>query len=72
MPPGTLELVKVRASEINGCGFCSRLGGRGLFTEAENAALELAEQGRLRHITRDHLKDPGPKRPHTTKTIMAR
>jgi AhpD family alkylhydroperoxidase len=62
----TRELVKLRASQINGCGFCTDMhakdaaaGGETwlrlnlvaawreatVFTEAERAALELAEQG---------------------------
>ncbi|MEU3513940.1 carboxymuconolactone decarboxylase family protein [Streptomyces sp. NPDC006654] len=66
IPAATLELVKIRASQINGCGFCldmhtkdaaeagetqQRLHMVGawreatVFTEAERAALELAEQG---------------------------
>ncbi|WP_406148134.1 carboxymuconolactone decarboxylase family protein [Streptomyces sp. NBC_01012] len=66
LPPATQELVKIRASQINGCGFCldmhtkeaahagetaTRLnlvaGWReaNVFTDAERAALELAEQG---------------------------
>lgn len=60
----TLELVHLRASQINGCGFCVDMGARGAakagesperlaavaawrdtpyFTDAERAALELAE-----------------------------
>ncbi|MFQ3561773.1 carboxymuconolactone decarboxylase family protein [Streptomyces gramineus] len=66
VPAATLELVKIRASQINGCGFCldmhtkdaaaagespQRLHMVGawreatVFTEAERAALELAEEG---------------------------
>jgi AhpD family alkylhydroperoxidase len=66
VPEATLELVKIRASQINGCGFCvdmhtkdARHAGETttrlnlvaawreatMFTEAERAALELAEQG---------------------------
>jgi AhpD family alkylhydroperoxidase len=62
----TKELVKLRASQINGCGFCTDMhikdalhAGESqqrlnlvavwreatVFTEAERAALELAEQG---------------------------
>jgi len=62
--PGTLELVHLRASQINGCGFCVDLAYRKakkeggpderlfavaawrdtpFFTEAERAALALAE-----------------------------
>jgi AhpD family alkylhydroperoxidase len=66
LPHATQELVKIRASQINGCGFCldmhtkeAAAAGEGtvrlnlvaawreatVFTEAERAALELAEQG---------------------------
>jgi AhpD family alkylhydroperoxidase len=66
LPAATQELVKIRASQINGCAFCTdmhtkdaeRAGETQLrlnlvavwreatvFTEAERAALELAEQG---------------------------
>ncbi|PXY21785.1 alkylhydroperoxidase [Prauserella sp. PE36] len=66
LPAATQELVKIRASQINGCAFCidmhtkdaaeagesaTRLhlvaGWREatVFTEAERAALELAEEG---------------------------
>ena len=66
LPTGTQELVKLRASQINGCGFCTDMhikdalhAGESqqrlnlvavwreakVFTEAERAALELAEQG---------------------------
>ncbi|MES4888814.1 carboxymuconolactone decarboxylase family protein [Streptomyces sp. NPDC096012] len=66
LPTRTVELVSLRVSQINGCGFCTdmhikeathhgettlRLGlvavwrETNVFTEAERAALELAEQG---------------------------
>jgi AhpD family alkylhydroperoxidase len=66
LPASTQELVKLRASQINGCGVCTdmhtkeaALAGETsvrlnlvaawreatVFTEAERAALELAEQG---------------------------
>ncbi|GAA5194038.1 carboxymuconolactone decarboxylase family protein [Rugosimonospora acidiphila] len=66
LPAATQELVKIRASQINGCGACldihtkeaARAGESSVrlnlvaawreatvFTEAERAALELAEQG---------------------------
>ncbi|MER5523482.1 carboxymuconolactone decarboxylase family protein [Streptomyces sp. NPDC002677] len=66
IPAATLELVKIRASQINGCGFCLDMHTKDaaaagetqqrllmvgawreatVFTEAERAALELAEQG---------------------------
>ncbi|HEY6429759.1 MAG TPA: carboxymuconolactone decarboxylase family protein [Acidimicrobiales bacterium] len=66
LPAATQELVKLRASQINGCGFCTDMHYKDavaagespvrlnmvaawreatVFTEAERAALELAEQG---------------------------
>ncbi|MFF7560363.1 carboxymuconolactone decarboxylase family protein [Streptomyces pseudovenezuelae] len=66
LPVTTQELVKIRASQINGCGFCLDMHTKEaaaagetaqrlhmvaawreakVFTEAERAALELAEQG---------------------------
>jgi AhpD family alkylhydroperoxidase len=66
LPLATQELVKLRASQINGCGFCTDMHYKDavhagedpvklnmvaawreakVFTEAERAALELAEQG---------------------------
>ena len=66
LPVATQELVKIRASQINGCGFCTDMHTKDaaaagetqlrlnlvaawreatVFTEAERAALELAEQG---------------------------
>ncbi|MFD7677434.1 carboxymuconolactone decarboxylase family protein [Streptomyces sp. NPDC060187] len=66
LPFATQELVKLRASQINGCGFCTDMhtkdaaaGGETqlrlnlvaawreatVFSEAERAALEIAEQG---------------------------
>jgi AhpD family alkylhydroperoxidase len=68
LPKATQELVKIRASQINGCGFCLdmhtkdataagetqqrlnmvaawREANANVFTEAERAALELAEEG---------------------------
>ena len=66
LPPAAKELVKLRASQINGCGFCTDMHIKNalhagesqqrlnlvavwreatVFTEAERAALELAEQG---------------------------
>ena len=66
LPTVTQELVKLRASQINGCGFCTDMHTKEAvhagesqlrlnlvatwreatcFTEAERAALELAEQG---------------------------
>lgn len=66
LPHATEELVKIRASQINGCGFCTDMHTKDaaaagetqlrlnlvatwreatVFTEAERAALELAEQG---------------------------
>jgi AhpD family alkylhydroperoxidase len=66
LPTATQELVKIRASQINGCGVCLDMHTKDaaaagetsvrlnlvaawreatVFTEAERAALELAEQG---------------------------
>jgi AhpD family alkylhydroperoxidase len=66
LPAATQELVKIRASQINGCGFCLDMHTKdataagetsvrlnlvatwreaAVFTEAERAALELAEHG---------------------------
>ncbi|NLU72954.1 carboxymuconolactone decarboxylase family protein [Streptomyces sp. HNM0575] len=66
LPASTRELVNLRASQINGCGFCTDMHTKDaeaagetsvrlnlvaawreatVFSEAERAALELAEQG---------------------------
>jgi AhpD family alkylhydroperoxidase len=66
LPAATQELVLLRASQINGCGFCTDMHSKDaahagetsvrlhlvaawreatVFTEAERAALDLAEQG---------------------------
>jgi AhpD family alkylhydroperoxidase len=66
LPESTAELVRLRASQINGCGLCTDMHTKEalhagetqtrlnlvaawreatVFTEAERAALELAEQG---------------------------
>jgi AhpD family alkylhydroperoxidase len=66
LPAVIQELVKLRASQINGCGFCTDMHSKDaaqagetqqrlnlvaawreatVFTDAERAALELAEQG---------------------------
>jgi AhpD family alkylhydroperoxidase len=66
LPTATQELVRLRASQINGCGFCTDMHTKEaaaagetslrlnlvaawreatVYTEAERAALELAEQG---------------------------
>jgi AhpD family alkylhydroperoxidase len=66
LPDTTRELVALRASQINGCGFCTDMHTKDatfagetatrlhlvavwreatVFTDAERAALELAEQG---------------------------
>jgi AhpD family alkylhydroperoxidase len=66
VPMATQELVKLRASQINGCGMCTDMHTKDaahagesqlrlnlvaawreatVFTEAERAALDLAEQG---------------------------
>ncbi|MCT9076503.1 carboxymuconolactone decarboxylase family protein [Streptomyces fulvoviolaceus] len=66
LPHSTQELLKLRVSQINGCGYCTDMHTKDalhagesqqrlhlvaawreatVFTEAERAALELAEQG---------------------------
>ncbi len=66
LPAATQHLVEIRASQINGCGYCTDMHTKDaaqagesqqrlhlvaawreatVFTEAERAALELAEQG---------------------------
>ena len=66
LPAATQQLVALRASQINGCGFCTDMHTKDaahagetsvrlnlvaawreamVFTDAERAALELAEQG---------------------------
>jgi len=66
LPAATQELVKLRASQINGCAYCTDMHAKDaahagetqlrlnlvavwreatVFTDAERAALELAEQG---------------------------
>ncbi|MEU6850605.1 carboxymuconolactone decarboxylase family protein [Actinacidiphila alni] len=66
VPESTQELVRLRASQINGCGFCTDMHTKDalaagetqqrlnlvaawreatVFTDAERAALELAEEG---------------------------
>ncbi|WP_431957640.1 carboxymuconolactone decarboxylase family protein [Nocardia lijiangensis] len=66
LPRATQELVKLRASQINGCGFCADMHSKDalhagedqvrlnlvaawrdatVFTDAERAALALAEEG---------------------------
>jgi AhpD family alkylhydroperoxidase len=66
LPTATQDLVKIRASQINGCAYCTDMHTKDaahagetqlrlnliaawreatVFTEAERAALELAEQG---------------------------
>jgi AhpD family alkylhydroperoxidase len=66
LPAATQELVRIRASQINGCSFCTDMHTKDaaeagetsvrlnlvatwreatVFTDAERAALELAEQG---------------------------
>jgi AhpD family alkylhydroperoxidase len=66
LPAATQELMRLRASQINGCGFCADMHTKdaaaagesalrlnlvaawreaAVFTDAERAALELAEQG---------------------------
>jgi AhpD family alkylhydroperoxidase len=66
LPPATQELVRIRVSQINGCGYCTDMHTKDalaagethqrlhlvaawrdatVFTEAERAALALAEEG---------------------------
>jgi AhpD family alkylhydroperoxidase len=66
LPPGPQELVKLRASQVNGCAYCTDMHAKDalhagetqqrlslvavwreatVFTDAERAALDLAEQG---------------------------
>jgi AhpD family alkylhydroperoxidase len=66
LPAATQELVKIRVSQINGCGFCTDMHTKDaakagessvrinlvaawreatVYTDAERAALELAEEG---------------------------
>ncbi|MEU1550300.1 carboxymuconolactone decarboxylase family protein [Nocardia sp. NPDC005745] len=66
LPASTLQMVELRASQINGCGWCTDVHTKelaaagetavrinlvaawraaGVFTEAERAALALAEEG---------------------------
>jgi alkylhydroperoxidase family enzyme len=49
LPAATQELVKIRASQINGCAGCLDMVAAWreatVFTDAERAALELTEQG---------------------------
>ncbi|MBV2362933.1 carboxymuconolactone decarboxylase family protein [Streptomonospora nanhaiensis] len=79
LPTGTLELVKIRVSQINGCAFCvdmhthdARKEGESeerllalpvwwespLFTDAERAALALAEEATRLSDRRDAVSDP--------------
>ncbi len=88
LPAATQELVKLRASQINGCGCCTDMHTKDarhtgesqqrlnlvaawreatVFTDAERAALELAEQG-TRMPTPPVVSPmrPGRTRPSTT------
>lgn len=78
VPASTLELVRIRASQINGCSFCLDMHTKDaahagedqtrinlvaawreatVYTEAERAALELAEQGTRVADTADPVTD---------------
>jgi AhpD family alkylhydroperoxidase len=78
LPQSTVELVNLRASQINGCGYCVDMHTKDaahagetsirlnliaawreakVFTEAERAALELAEQGTRLADTHDGVSD---------------
>ncbi len=78
VPAATQELVKIRASQINGCAYCTDMHTKDaahagetqqrlhlvavwreatVFTEAERAALELAEQGTRIADTPDGVSD---------------
>ncbi len=79
VPEATLELVHIRASQINGCGFCVDNGARSArgngesaerlaavaawrdtpyFTDAERAALDLAEHATRLADRSDPVPDP--------------
>ncbi|MET7832906.1 carboxymuconolactone decarboxylase family protein [Micromonospora sediminicola] len=79
VPSGTLELVHLRASQINGCSACVDSGARGArkngeteerlfavaawretpyFTDAERAALDLAEHATRLADRGDAVPDP--------------
>lgn len=89
LPAGTQELVKIRASQINGCAACTDMHTKDaaaagetalrlnmvavwreatMFTEAERAALELAEQG-TRTPPAASATRPGQRPRSTTTTI---
>ncbi len=78
LPAATQELVKIRASQINGCAYCTDMHTKDaalagetqqrlnlvavwreatVFTEAERAALELAEQGTRIASSADGVSD---------------
>ena len=93
LPAATQQLVEIRASQINGCAFCTdmhtkdaahagetsvRLNlvatGReaSVFTDAERAALELAEQGTASPTPPAASPTrPGRTRPSTTTTTSS-
>ena len=93
LPAATQELVRLRASQINGCGFCTDMHTKDalhagesqqrlnlvaawreatVFTEAERAALELAEQGtRIADAAGASPMRPGRPRPSTTTTTSS-
>jgi AhpD family alkylhydroperoxidase len=88
VPETTLELVRIRASQINGCAGCLDMHTKEalhagetplrlnlvaawreatVYTEAERAALDLAEQG-TRIADGGSVTRCGPTRPSTTTT----
>src|SRR4029077_13143811 len=93
LPKATQELVSLRASQINGCGFCVDMHTKEaaaagetavrlnlvaawreaiVFTEADRAALALAEEGtRLATPTSAYPMRPGPKCASTTTTTRS-
>ena len=93
LPKSTQELVSLRASQINGCGWCIDLHTKeaaaagetavrlnlvaawrhaSVFTEAEQAALALAEEGtRLADATTACPTRPGPRYASTTTTTRS-
>jgi AhpD family alkylhydroperoxidase len=93
LPKSTRELVSLRASQINGCGWCVDMHTKEaaaagetavrinlvaawreatVFTEAERAALALAEEGtRLATPTTACPTRPGPRYASTTTTTRS-
>jgi len=90
LPKATQELVSLRASQINGCGWCVDMHTKEaaaagetsvrlnlvaawrestVFTEAEQAALALAEEGSRLADAHDGVSSrPGPRCASTTTT----